>query len=68
MPRTKLLILYTGGTIGMGYETPGDSQSPLIPQGWDFLQETMPAIVASRLFYKGKGYRFQLFILSKSNR
>jgi L-asparaginase len=65
MPRTKLLILYTGGTIGMGYETPGDSQSPLIPQGWDFLQETMPALSPQGYFTKEKGIDFSYLSFQK---
>lgn len=58
MPSTKILILYTGGTIGMGHETPGDSGSPLIPQGWEFLQKAMPALSADGFFTKEKGIEF----------
>jgi len=65
MPRTKLLILYTGGTIGMGYETPGDSHSPLIPQGWEFLQKTMPALSPQGYFTKEKGIDFTYLSFQK---
>ncbi len=58
MPSAKILILYTGGTIGMGHETPGDSSSPLIPQGWEFLQKAMPALSADGFFTKEKGIEF----------
>ena len=58
MPSAKILILYTGGTIGMGYEIPGDSSSPLIPQGWEFLQKAMPALSTDGFFTKEKGIEF----------
>lgn len=58
MPSAKLLILYTGGTIGMGHEIPGDSGSPLIPQGWEFLQKAMPALSSDGFFTKEKGIEF----------
>jgi len=58
MPSVKILILYTGGTIGMGHETPGDSSSPLIPQGWEFLQKAMPALSGDGFFTKEKGIEF----------
>lgn len=58
MPSAKILILYTGGTIGMGHEIPGDSQSPLIPQGWEFLQKAMPALSSEGFFTKEKGIDF----------
>ncbi len=58
MPSAKLLILYTGGTIGMGHEIPGDSNSPLIPQGWEFLQKAMPALSLDGFFTKEKGIEF----------
>lgn len=58
MPSAKILILYTGGTIGMGHETAGDSNSPLIPQGWEFLQKAMPALSADGFFTKEKGIEF----------
>lgn len=58
MPSAKILILYTGGTIGMGHETPGDSSSPLIPQGWEFLQKAMPALSGDGFFTKEKGIEF----------
>lgn len=58
MPSAKLLILYTGGTIGMGHEISGDSGSPLIPQGWEFLQKAMPALSSDGFFSKEKGIEF----------
>ena len=58
MPSAKILILYTGGTIGMGHEIPGDSSSPLIPQGWEFLQKAMPALSFDGFFTKEKGIEF----------
>ncbi len=58
IPSAKILILYTGGTIGMGHEIPGDSNSPLIPQDWDFLQKAMPALSADGFFTKEKGIEF----------
>ncbi|MFM9946093.1 MAG: asparaginase [Bacteroidia bacterium] len=58
MPSTRILIFYTGGTIGMGYEIPGDSHSPLIPQGWEFLQKAMPALSPEGFFTKEKEIEF----------
>jgi L-asparaginase len=58
MPSAKILILYTGGTIGMGYEIPGDSTSPLVPQDWEFLQKAMPALSSDGFFAKEKGIQF----------
>ncbi len=58
MPSAKLLIIYTGGTIGMGHEIPGDSTSPLITQGWEFLQSAMPALSSNGFFTKEKGIEF----------
>jgi len=58
MPSANILILYTGGTIGMGNQVPGDSNSPLVPQGWEFLQKAMPAISVDGFFTKEKGIAF----------
>ncbi len=58
MPSANILILYTGGTIGMGHEIAGDSSSPLIPQGWEFLQSAMPALSANGFFTKENGISF----------
>ena len=58
MPSAKVLIFYTGGTIGMGHEIQGDSRSPLIPQGWEFLQNAMPALSSEGFFTKEKGIEF----------
>jgi L-asparaginase len=58
MLKTNLLILYTGGTIGMGYEVPGDQNSPLVPQDWEFLQRAMPALSLDGFFTKEKGIYF----------
>jgi len=58
MPTVKVLILYTGGTIGMGYEIPDDPQSALIPQDWEFLQKAMPALSGDGYFTREKGIEF----------
>jgi L-asparaginase len=58
MSSAQILILYTGGTIGMGHEIQGDSNSPLIPQSWAFLQKAMPAISRDGFFTKEKGIQF----------
>lgn len=58
MPISRILIIYTGGTIGMGHETPGDTSSPLIPQGWEFLQRSMPSLAPKGYFNLEKGIEF----------
>lgn len=61
MPQTEILIIYTGGTIGMGHEIRDNSQSPLVPQGWDFLEEYMPSLSADGYFGREKGIRFSYY-------
>jgi L-asparaginase len=65
MPTAKILIIYTGGTIGMGHETPGDAHSPLIPQGWEFLQKSMPTIAPNGYFNQEKGIEFEYISFEK---
>jgi len=65
MPTAKILIIYTGGTIGMGHEITGDPHSPLIPQGWEFLQKSMPSLAPNGYFNKEKGIEFEYISFKK---
>jgi L-asparaginase len=50
MSSQKVLILYTGGTIGMGYKNPEVINSPLVPQKWNQIQKFMPSIQPNGYF------------------
>ena len=43
-PKTRILLLYTGGTIGMAPRDPLNSASPLDPQPIDALMEYVPGV------------------------
>lgn len=43
--KPKVLIVYTGGTIGMAPSEPGNSASPLTPQPFDELERYAPALL-----------------------
>jgi len=59
MAKTRLFILYTGGTIGMGPQNPEVSDSPLIPQSWEQLQRYMHSIHEDGYFSKVKNIEFE---------
>ncbi len=59
MEQTRILILYTGGTIGMGPKDPSKLNSPLIPQSWEQLQFYMPSIHPEGYFSKIKNIEFE---------
>jgi L-asparaginase len=61
MERTKLLILYTGGTIGMGPMNPENSDSPLIPQRWEQLQKYMHSIHEEGYFSTVRNIDFEYY-------
>ena len=42
--RDKILIIYTGGTIGMLPKVEDDPASPLIPAGWDKIRRHIPSL------------------------
>jgi L-asparaginase len=41
-PKAKVLVLYTGGTIGMAPADPDNPASPLVPQGKEQLNKWLP--------------------------
>lgn len=43
MATTKVLVLYTGGTIGMAHKDPDNPSSPLEPQTQDALRRYLPS-------------------------
>jgi L-asparaginase len=59
MDRTRLFILYTGGTIGMGPQNPKENDSPLIPQSWEQLQLYMHSIHKDGYFSKVRNIEFE---------
>lgn len=59
MTKTRVFILYTGGTIGMGPQNPEISDSPLIPQSWEQLQKYMHSIHEDGYFSKVKNIEFE---------
>lgn len=61
METTKLFILYTGGTIGMGPKDPERADSPLIPQSWEQLQQYMHSIHEDGYFGKVKQIEFEYY-------
>lgn len=61
----KILIIYTGGTIGMGQEKADDPGSALVPKGWEFLQEAMPSLSPSGFFCREKGIEFSYISFEK---
>jgi L-asparaginase len=54
-PRTRVFLLYTGGTIGMAPADPSNPDSPLVPQPLDKLLGYMPGLEAQgiELGYQG---------------
>ncbi|NUM32035.1 MAG: asparaginase [Bacteroidetes bacterium] len=59
MSKTKLLILYTGGTLGMGYKTKGDETSPLVPLDWSTVYKSISIFSPQSYFTKEKGIIFK---------
>ncbi len=59
MSTTRIFILYTGGTIGMGPKELGVENSPLVPQSWEQLQQFMPAIHPDGYFSQVKNIAFE---------
>ncbi|MCC6720703.1 MAG: asparaginase [Bacteroidia bacterium] len=58
MPKKKILIIYTGGTLGMGYKIRGDENSPLIPLDWSEIQNSIHIFSHEGYFVKEKGIEF----------
>lgn len=56
---TRIFILYTGGTIGMGPKDPSAVKSPLVPQSWEQLQQYMPSIHEDGYFTRVKDIEFE---------
>lgn len=58
MSKAKILILYTGGTLGMGYKTKGDESSPLVPLKWSEVHKSISIFSPEGYFAKEKGIIF----------
>lgn len=61
--KSSVLILYTGGTIGMAHSQAGNIDSPLIPQEWQQLIKYMPSLSPNGYFQKEKNISFQYLSL-----
>lgn len=59
MAKSRIFILYTGGTIGMAPENPTEAHSPLVPKSWNELQRYMPAIQSGGYFTRVKDIEFE---------
>lgn len=66
MPNSKILILYTGGTLGMGYKIPGNENSPLVPLDWSAIQKSIPILSPDGYFSKEKGIEFTFLKFNKA--
>jgi L-asparaginase len=65
MPKARVFILYTGGTIGMRHSDPEHSSSPLVPRSWQELQDYMPSIQSNGYFTQGKDIDFEYHSFEK---
>jgi len=61
MTKTKIFILYTGGTIGMAPSNPEKADSPLVPQSWEQLQQFMPAIQENGYYTAVRNIEFSYY-------
>ncbi|MBO6517808.1 MAG: asparaginase [Bacteroidia bacterium] len=61
MTKTRIFILYTGGTIGMGPKDPTDVNSALVTQSWEQLQQYMPSIHPDGYFSSIRNIEFEYF-------
>ncbi|MFT5513314.1 MAG: L-asparaginase [Bacteroidia bacterium] len=59
MEKTRIFVLYTGGTIGMGPQDPEKNESPLIPQSWEQLQRYMHSIHKEGYFSRIRNIEFE---------
>ncbi len=59
MTKTRIFILYTGGTIGMGPKDASRAESSLVPQRWEQLQEYMPSIHKEGYFSAVRNIEFE---------
>ena len=59
MEKTKVFVLYTGGTIGMAPKHSTENDSPLVPQSWEQLQQYMPSIHPDGYFSKVRNIEFE---------
>lgn len=59
MKKTKVFVLYTGGTIGMAPKNSAINDSSLVPQSWEQLQQYMPSIHPDGYFSKVRNIEFE---------